>query len=52
MVASYLQLLVRRCEDKLTPEGKEFIGFAVDGAKRMQSLINEDDDDDDDDDDE
>jgi PAS domain S-box-containing protein len=41
MVASYLQLLVRRCQDQLTPEGKEFIGFAVDGAKRMQSLIND-----------
>jgi PAS domain S-box-containing protein len=41
MVASYLQLLVRRCESQLTPEGKEFIGFAVDGAKRMQALIND-----------
>jgi PAS domain S-box-containing protein len=41
MIASYLQLLVKRCQEALTPEGKEFIGFAVDGAKRMQNLIND-----------
>ncbi len=41
MIASYLQLLVRRCEKILPPDGKEFIGFAVDGAKRMQNLIND-----------
>ncbi|MDG2125058.1 MAG: ATP-binding protein [Verrucomicrobiales bacterium] len=39
MVASYLQLLERRCGEAVGDEGKEFIGFAVDGAKRMQGLI-------------
>ena len=41
MIASYLQLAARRCEDKLDAEGKEFMAYAVDGAKRMQDLIND-----------
>ncbi len=41
MVASFLQLLERHCGDKLDAEAHEFITFAVDGAKRMQSLIND-----------
>jgi PAS domain S-box-containing protein len=41
MIASYLQLLARRWEDKLDPEGREFMAYAVDGAKRLQDLIND-----------
>jgi signal transduction histidine kinase len=39
MVVNYLQLVAERYRDKLDADGKEFIGFAVDGGVRMQKLL-------------
>ncbi len=40
-VASFCQLLEKRYGDQLDERGTEYIAFAVDGAKRMQVLIND-----------
>ena len=40
-VASFCQLLEQRYGNALDERGIEYIGFAVDGAKRMQVLIND-----------
>lgn len=41
MVSSFTQLLQKRYQDKLDEEANEFIDYAVNGAKRMQNLIND-----------
>jgi signal transduction histidine kinase len=41
MIGSFLQLLSLEYEDKLDADGKEYIHFAVDGARRMQELISD-----------
>lgn len=41
MVTSYLQLIEQRYAEALDESGHEFIAYAVDGAARMKSLIND-----------
>ena len=40
-VANFCQLLERQYGDRLDDKAKQYIDFAVDGAKRMQNLIND-----------
>lgn len=39
MISSFLQLLERRYSNKLDQEANEYIGFAVNGAKRLDEMI-------------
>jgi len=41
MIVSFIQLFEKRYKDKLDEDADDFINFIVDGAKRMQSLIND-----------
>lgn len=41
MIASFTSLLAQRYNGKLGADADEYINFAVDGAKRMQLLIND-----------
>jgi len=41
MITSFLQLLERRYQDKLDQDAKEYIGFAVDGAKRLDAMTSD-----------
>ena len=40
-VSSFCQLLAEEFRDKIGDEADEYIGFVVDGAARMQQLIND-----------
>jgi len=41
MITSYLQLLQRKYQGELDDKADKYIWFAVDGASRMQNLIND-----------
>jgi signal transduction histidine kinase len=39
MVISYTQLLAREYRDKLDPQANQFMGYAIQGAERMEMLL-------------
>jgi PAS domain S-box-containing protein len=39
MISSYVQLLSRRYKGKLDPDADTYIGYAVEGAERLQTLL-------------
>lgn len=39
MITGYIKLLEKKYKDKLDDEGREFMEFVINGAKRMQELI-------------
>ena len=41
MITSFLQLLEKRYKDQLDQDASEFIGFAVNGAKRLDAMTND-----------
>ena len=41
MVSSFLQLLERKYKEQLDETAEQYIHFAIDGAKRMKTLIND-----------
>ena len=41
MISSYLQLVMRRYGDTFDEDATTFMGFATEGAERMQALIND-----------
>jgi hypothetical protein len=41
MVSSYTQLLAQKYEGQLDEKAKKYIGYAVDGAIRMQRMVND-----------
>lgn len=41
MISSYTQLLERKYKDKIDQNANDYIHYAVDGASRMQKLIND-----------
>ena len=40
MVHSYVELLDKRYGDQFDEDARDFMGFAIDGAKRMRAMIN------------